>query len=77
MPEIMMYICLLDIDAPISRGRGSESVDQSKVDMLLSFGFQDDVARKALIASVILFLNTFTFLSSMSGLAGYIVHKCL
>lgn len=40
-----------DIDAPISRGRGSESVDQSKVDMLLSFGFQDDVARKALIAS--------------------------
>ncbi|KEH38824.1 ubiquitin carboxyl-terminal hydrolase [Medicago truncatula] len=40
-----------DIDAPILRGRGSESVDQSKVDMLLSFGFQDDVARKALIAS--------------------------
>ncbi|CAL5200801.1 unnamed protein product [Lathyrus oleraceus] len=40
-----------DIDAPISKGRGSESVDQSKVDTLISFGFQDDVARKALKAS--------------------------
>ncbi|CAK8535189.1 unnamed protein product [Lathyrus sativus] len=40
-----------DIDAPISKGPGSESVDQSKVDTLISFGFQDDVARKALKAS--------------------------
>ncbi|KAK2369660.1 ubiquitin-specific protease ubp14 [Trifolium repens] len=40
-----------DIDAPISKGSGSETVDQSKVDMLISFGFQDDVARKALKAS--------------------------
>lgn len=40
-----------DIDVPISKGRGSESVDQSKVDTLISFGFQDDVARMALKAS--------------------------
>ncbi|CAL0299025.1 unnamed protein product [Lupinus luteus] len=40
-----------DIDAPISKGQGSQSVDQSKVDTLISFGFQEDVARKALEAS--------------------------
>lgn len=28
-------------------------IDQSKVDMLISFGFQEDVARKALKASVL------------------------
>ncbi|XP_021804749.1 ubiquitin carboxyl-terminal hydrolase 14 [Prunus avium] len=39
-----------DIDAPISEG-GQNVVDQSKVDMLLSFGFQEDVARTALKAS--------------------------
>lgn len=62
-----MYICLLDIDAPISKGGGSESVDQSKVDTLIAFGFQDDVARKALKASVIFSLNIFPFFFSMSG----------
>ncbi|XP_019442657.1 PREDICTED: ubiquitin carboxyl-terminal hydrolase 14-like isoform X3 [Lupinus angustifolius] len=40
-----------DIDAPISKGQGTETVDQSKVDTLISFGFQEDVARKALKAS--------------------------
>ncbi|XP_027342647.1 ubiquitin carboxyl-terminal hydrolase 14-like isoform X2 [Abrus precatorius] len=40
-----------DIDIPISKGQGCDSVDQSKVDTLISFGFQDDVARKALKAS--------------------------
>ncbi|CAK7327525.1 unnamed protein product [Dovyalis caffra] len=41
-----------DIDAPLSQGaRGNEVVDQSKVDTLLSFGFQEEVARKALKAS--------------------------
>ncbi|XP_050139938.1 ubiquitin carboxyl-terminal hydrolase 14-like [Malus sylvestris] len=39
-----------DIDAPISQG-GQCAVDQSKVDMLISFGFQEDTARKALKAS--------------------------
>ncbi|KAB2615795.1 ubiquitin carboxyl-terminal hydrolase 14-like [Pyrus ussuriensis x Pyrus communis] len=39
-----------DIDAPISQG-GQCAVDQSKVDMLISFGFQEDIARKALKAS--------------------------
>jgi hypothetical protein len=68
-----MYICLLDIDAPISKGSGSESVDQSKVDMLISFGFQDDVARKALKASVIFSFNTSPFLLSMSDLVA--VHR--
>ncbi|KAG5558758.1 hypothetical protein RHGRI_008647 [Rhododendron griersonianum] len=38
-----------DIDAPISQE--AQSVDQSKVDTLVSFGFQEDVARKALKAS--------------------------
>ena len=41
-----------DIDTPISQG-GETVVDQSKVEMLLSFGFQEEVARKALKASVI------------------------
>ncbi|XP_058206103.1 ubiquitin carboxyl-terminal hydrolase 14-like isoform X1 [Rhododendron vialii] len=38
-----------DIDAPIPQE--AQSVDQSKVDTLVSFGFQEDVARKALKAS--------------------------
>ncbi|TKY66727.1 Ubiquitin carboxyl-terminal hydrolase 14 [Spatholobus suberectus] len=43
-----------DIDIPISKGHGSETltvVDQSKVDILISFGFQEEIARKALKAS--------------------------
>ncbi|KAL6202238.1 hypothetical protein ACLB2K_025947 [Fragaria x ananassa] len=40
-----------DIDAPISQGGGQIVVDQSKVDMLISFGFQEDIARAALKAS--------------------------
>ncbi|KAL6205630.1 hypothetical protein ACLB2K_022887 [Fragaria x ananassa] len=40
-----------DIDTPISQGGGQIVVDQSKVDMLISFGFQEDIARAALKAS--------------------------
>ncbi|KAK2408454.1 ubiquitin carboxyl-terminal hydrolase [Trifolium repens] len=43
-----------DIDIPIYEGHGSEALtilDQSKVDTLLSFGFQENIARKALKAS--------------------------
>ncbi|RDY05535.1 Ubiquitin carboxyl-terminal hydrolase 14 [Mucuna pruriens] len=43
-----------DIDFPISKGHGSETstvVDQSQVDTLISFGFQEEIARKALKAS--------------------------
>ncbi|QCD87278.1 ubiquitin carboxyl-terminal hydrolase 14 [Vigna unguiculata] len=43
-----------DIDLPISKGHGSKTstiVDQSKVDTLISFGFQEEIARKALEAS--------------------------
>ncbi|KAL4312415.1 hypothetical protein GQ457_01G049530 [Hibiscus cannabinus] len=42
-----------DIDAPISHGaKGTEaSVDQSAVDTLVSFGFQEEIARMALKAS--------------------------
>ncbi|KAK7405177.1 hypothetical protein VNO78_06376 [Psophocarpus tetragonolobus] len=41
-----------DIDNPISKGYSSEtSIDQSKVDTLISFGFQEEIARKALKAS--------------------------
>ncbi|KAF3453580.1 hypothetical protein FNV43_RR04020 [Rhamnella rubrinervis] len=39
-----------DIDAPISQG-GQTVVDQSALDTLMSFGFQEEVARKALKAS--------------------------
>lgn len=49
----MFYV---DIDIPIYEGHDSEAlkiVDQSKVDTLITFGFQEDVARKALKASVI------------------------
>lgn len=45
-----------DIDAPISQGSKNDDdifVDASKVDTLLSFGFQEEIARKALKASVI------------------------
>lgn len=38
-----------DIDAPISQE--ASTVDQSKVDILISFGFHEEVARKALRAS--------------------------
>nr|1WIV_A Chain A, ubiquitin-specific protease 14 [Arabidopsis thaliana] len=38
-----------DIDAPISHQ--TSDIDQSSVDTLLSFGFAEDVARKALKAS--------------------------
>ena len=48
-----MVTCLLsDIDAPVSQGAHGNEVDQSKVDTLLSFGFQEEIARKALKASV-------------------------
>ncbi|KAE8660267.1 Ubiquitin carboxyl-terminal hydrolase 14 [Hibiscus syriacus] len=42
-----------DIDAPISHGaKGAEtSIDQSAVDTLVSFGFQEEIARMALKAS--------------------------
>ncbi|XWS51994.1 hypothetical protein CRYUN_Cryun11dG0029500 [Craigia yunnanensis] len=42
-----------DIDAPISHGAlGAEaSIDQSSVDTLISFGFQEEIARMALKAS--------------------------
>ncbi|KEH19611.1 ubiquitin carboxyl-terminal hydrolase [Medicago truncatula] len=43
-----------DIDIPISEGHGSEALttlDQSKVDHLIMFGFQEDIDRKALKAS--------------------------
>ncbi|KAL3612516.1 hypothetical protein D5086_003536 [Populus alba] len=41
-----------DIDAPVSQGaHGNEVMDQLKVDTLLSFGFQEEIARKALKAS--------------------------
>ncbi|KAK6946790.1 Zinc finger, UBP-type [Dillenia turbinata] len=40
-----------DLDVPISHEAQTSSVDQSKVDTLVSFGFQEDIARKALKAS--------------------------
>lgn len=43
-----------DIDAPISQGSKNDDdifVDASKMDTLLSFGFQEEIARKALKAS--------------------------
>lgn len=40
-----------DIDAPIHNGAESNEVDPSKVAMLVSFGFEEEIARKALKAS--------------------------
>ena len=45
-----------DIDVPISQeAENAEAlsfVDQSKVDTLISFGFQEDISRKALRALI-------------------------
>ncbi|CAN1239308.1 Ubiquitin carboxyl-terminal hydrolase 14 [Linum grandiflorum] len=54
-----------DIDAPITKGSGeAEVVDQSKLDTLISFGFEEEVARKALKASV-----NIVFLFSVNNLS--------
>ena len=37
-------------------------VDQSKLEMLISFGFQEEIARKALKASVIFFSSLIRYL---------------
>lgn len=47
-----MIFLVSDIDAPLSQGAQCATVDQSKLDTLISFGFQEEVARKALKASV-------------------------
>lgn len=44
-------IFLVDINDPISQ-KADFVVDQTKVDMLLQFGFQEAIAKKALRASV-------------------------
>lgn len=61
-----------DIDAPISTGaRGSEApIDQSKVDTLIAFGFQEELARKALKASVSYLLIYF----ENWKLTGFVIH---
>ncbi|KAL7585980.1 ubiquitin carboxyl-terminal hydrolase 14 [Lactuca sativa] len=40
-----------DIDAPIQKEAGNNDVDPSKIAMLVSFGFEEEVAKKALKAS--------------------------
>ncbi|XP_044473874.1 ubiquitin carboxyl-terminal hydrolase 14-like isoform X3 [Mangifera indica] len=40
-----------DIDLPISQQSQGATIDQSKVDTLISFGFQEEIAQKALKAS--------------------------
>ncbi|XP_044507437.1 ubiquitin carboxyl-terminal hydrolase 14-like [Mangifera indica] len=40
-----------DIDSPLSQQSQGATIDQSKVDTLISFGFQEAIARKALKAS--------------------------
>lgn len=53
---VILFVPLSDIDEPISHmsQKAPASVDQSKVDTLISFGFQEEVARKALISTVFL-----------------------
>lgn len=58
---MMMCYVFIDIDAPISHQ--TPGVDQSSVDTLISFGFPEEVARKALKASVNLFPNAFKQIS--------------
>lgn len=47
-----MHIFFPDIDAPISENVQNPDIDQSKVDTLVSFGFEEKLAHKALKASV-------------------------
>lgn len=51
---LTQFLFLPDIDAPISQGgqRDEVFVDQSKIDTLVSFGFTEELARKALKATV-------------------------
>lgn len=56
---------IVDIDDPISNdSRASEAVvvDEASVETLISFGFQEDLARKALKASVRFWLNNLPFI---------------
>lgn len=50
-----------DIDDPISQNPHTmelQSVDETSVETLISFGFQEEVAKKALKASVTFFSNS-------------------
>ncbi|XVF78034.1 hypothetical protein PTKIN_Ptkin14bG0095800 [Pterospermum kingtungense] len=53
MNWLLLHMDDPDIDAPISHGvQGAEaSIDQATVDTLVSFGFQEEIAQKALKAS--------------------------
>ncbi|KAI3500274.1 hypothetical protein L1887_36093 [Cichorium endivia] len=42
-----------DIDAPINKESGKNDVDPSKIATLVSFGFEEEIAKKALKASVV------------------------
>ena len=55
------FFPFLDIDNPITKGQSSaisSAIDQSKVETLISFGFQEEIARKALKASASFCLQT-------------------
>lgn len=58
------FVLCTDIDAPISQETQNAEVsfDQSKLDTLVSFGFQEDVARKALRASVRSLCHSFLYI---------------
>lgn len=51
-------LILSDINDPVSDVSQSTpaSVDQSKVDTLVTFGFSEEVARNALMATVLVFI---------------------
>ncbi|KAJ6293153.1 hypothetical protein OIU78_025187 [Salix suchowensis] len=66
-----------DIDAPISQGAHGNEVDQTKVDTLLSFGFQEEIARKALKASRKLQIGYSTILMLLFHLTWTPPHQAL
>lgn len=64
----MIIFFPLDIDEPIAKAhKSAPAVDPSKVETLLSFGFDEEIARKALQASVMHLLCDFFFLMRIVG----------
>ena len=53
----LLKLILSDINDPVSDVSQSTpaSVDQSKIDTLVTFGFSEEVARNALMATVLVF----------------------
>lgn len=52
MMRILLFMFFPDIDSPISQDVQTPHIDRSKIDTLVSFGFEEELACRALKASV-------------------------